>query len=137
MMTYKLANRVLEAMSGLSSMISQSIYLGLSTTAPVRDGTGFNEPSAGAGYKRVLLGMSSQTTSQKMGSASAGGIKNKDTVYFPEATGSWGRCTHYLLFDGDGANANLLAYGTLTDAISPTNGTVPLIRTEELQMTLS
>ena len=32
---------------------------------------------------------------------------------------------------------NLLAYGALTDVINPVNGTVPLIRTEELQMTLS
>lgn len=80
--------------------------------------------------------MNGQSTSYKMGTASAGGIKNSETVYFPEATGSWGTCTYYLLFDAQ-TNGNLLAYGTLTDSITPTNGTVPLIRTEELQMTLS
>ena len=80
--------------------------------------------------------MSGQTSSQKMGTATAGGIKNSDTVYFPEATGSWGTCTHYLIFDKD-TGGNLLAYGALTDVINPVNGTVPLIRTEELQMTLS
>ena len=137
MMTYKLANRVLEGMCGKSRMISSAIYIGLSTTAPSRDGTGYTEPSAGAGYKRVLLGMSGQSTSQRMADALSGGIKNKDTVYFPEATGSWGECTHYLLFDSDKADGNLLAYGSLTDHITPTNGTVPLIRAEELQMTLS
>lgn len=136
MMTYQLANRILEAMGGRSSMISGSIYLGLSTTAPSRNGTGYTEPPASNGYKRVLLGMNGQSSSYKMAAASAGGIKNYDTVYFPEATGSWGTCTHYLLFDKD-TDGNLLAYGALTDPIAPVNGTVPLIRPEELQMTLS
>ena len=136
MMTYKLANRVLEGLCGLSSMIASGIYIGLSTTPPARDGTGFTEPSGGVGYKRVLLGMSGQSTSQRMNTASAGGISNKETVYFPEATGSWGTCTHYLLFDA-ATGGPLLAFGALTDNITPTNGTVPLIRTGELQMTLS
>lgn len=136
MMTYNLANRILEGMGGRSSMIASAIYLGLSTTAPSRDGTGFTEPSGNNGYKRVLLGMNGQNSSQKMGNASAGGIKNSDTVYFPEATGSWGTCTHYLLFD-HATTGNLLAYGKLTDNINPVNGTVPLIRVNELQMTLS
>lgn len=136
MMTYNLANRILDGLGGRSSLFGSSIYLGLSTTAPSRDGTGYTEPSADYGYKRSLLGMSSQTTSQKMGMASAGGIKNNDTVYFPEATGNWGSCTHYLIFDA-ATGGNLLAYGTLTNTINPTNGTVPLIRTEELQMTIS
>ena len=137
MMTYFLANKILDGMGGKTSIFASAIYLGLSTTAPSRDGTGYTEPSAGVGYKRVLLGMSGQSTSQRMADASSGGIKNKDTVYFPEATGSWGECTHYLLFDSDKADGNLLAYGSLTNHITPTNGTVPLIRAEELQMTLS
>ena len=69
MMTYKLANRVLEGLCGLSSMIASGIYIGLSTTPPARDGTGFTEPSGGVGYKRVLLGMSGQSTSQRMNTA--------------------------------------------------------------------
>ena len=136
MMTYNLANRILEGMCGRSNMVSSAIYLGLSTTAPSRNGTGFTEPSRTNGYKRVLLGANGQSTSYKMGTASSGGIKNVETVYFPEATGSWGTCTHYLLFDKD-TDGNLLAYGALTDPINPTNGTVPLIRVDELQMTLS
>lgn len=136
MMTYNLANKILEGLGGRTSMIASGIYLGLSTTAPSRNGTGFTEPPSGNGYKRVLIGTSGQSTSYRMDNASAGGIKNKETIYFPEATGSWGTCTYYLLFDAASAG-NLLAYGTLTDAITPTNATVPLIRTEELQMTLS
>lgn len=137
MMTYVLANRILEGLAGRSSMFSSNgIWLGLSTTAPSRDGTGYTEPSASNGYKRTLLGISGQGSSHKMGLAKSGGIKNADTVYFPEATGSWGTCTHYLLFDKD-TEGTLLAYGTLTDAINPVNGTVPLIRIEELQMTIS
>lgn len=135
MLTYLLANKILEGIGGRTSMVANAVYIGLSTTSPSRNGTGFTEPS-GNGYKRVLLGQSGQSTSLKMGTASAGGIKNSETVYFPEATGSWGTCTHYLLFDAL-TGGNLLAYGTLTDSITPTSGTVPLIRVEELQMTLS
>ena len=137
MMTYLLANRILEGMGGRTSMFSSNgIYLGLSTTAPSRDGTGYTEPPASNGYKRTLLGIQGQGSTHKMGNATAGGIKNADTIYFPEATGSWGACTHYLIFDS-GTGGNLLAYGTLTDDINPVNGTVPLIRIEELQMTIS
>ena len=137
MMTYILADRILEGMSGKTNMFSQyGIFLGLSTTAPSRDGTGYTEPPASNGYKRTLIGAYGQGSTYKMGTPSAGGIKNTDTIYFPEATGSWGTCTHYLLFDSS-TEGNLLAYGPLTDAITPVNGTVPLIRIEELQMTIS
>lgn len=137
MMTYLLANRILDGIGGRSNMISNAIYIGLSTTAPTRDGTGFTEPDKANGYKRTLLGTYNQASSVKMGVPTAGGIKNIDTIYFPEATGSWGTCTHYLLFNSDKDDGLLLAYGPLTDAITPVNGTVPLIRVEELQMTLS
>ena len=86
--------------------------------------------------KRTLLGMSSQSSTLKMFDARSGGSYNFDTIYFPEATGSWGTCTHYLLFDKQ-TDGNLLAYGELQEPITPVNGTVPLIRSQELQMTLS
>ncbi len=136
MLTYKLANRILEGLGGRSSMVASAIYLGLSTTAPSRDGTGYTEPGGVGGYQRVLLGMNGQSSSYRMNTASAGGIKNSETVYFPEALSSWGTCTHYLLFDAK-TGGTLLAYGELTSPIVPTTGTVPLIRVDELQMTLS
>ena len=139
MMTYKLANRVLEGMCGKSSMISSAIYIGLSTTAPARDGTGFTEPSAGAGYKRVLLGITAVIEKDKCFKkpifeliAKEGSIPERDMYNtFNMGTGL------VIAVDSDKADGNLLAYGSLTDHITPTNGTVPLIRAEELQMTLS
>lgn len=136
MMTYFLANKILDGMGGKTSIFSSAIYLGLSTTAPSRDGTGYTEPPASNGYKRTLLGMASQSSTIKMFDAKSGGSYNMDTIYFPEATGSWGTCTYYLLFD-KATDGNLLAYGQLQEAITPVNGTVPLIRSQELQMTLS
>ena len=77
MMTYLLANRILEGMGGRTSMFSSNgIYLGLSTTAPSRDGTGYTEPPASNGYKRTLLGIQGQGSTHKMGTATAGGIKS-------------------------------------------------------------
>lgn len=136
MMSYHLANRILEGLSGRTGLFSSAIYLGLSTTAPARDGTGFTEPPSSNGYKRTLLGMFNQNSSIKMNVAMSGGTYNNDTIYFPEAIGPWGTCTHYLLFDKP-EEGNLLAYGELQEPITPVNGTVPLIRTQELQMTIS
>lgn len=136
MMSYFLANKVLDGMIGRTSIFSSATYLGLSTTAPTRDGKGYTEPPAENGYKRTALGISGQLSSQKMRDGISGGTQNKETIYFPEATGSWGECTYYLLFD-KAEEGNLLAYGELDEPITPVNGTVPLIRIGELQMTIS
>lgn len=135
MLTYYKANDMLQELSGMKNQ-GTSCYLGLSKTEPKRDGTGVTEPDASNGYKRVLIGIGSQSGTYKMESAVEGTIKNKEIIYFPEATAAWGNCTHYVLFNSQ-TGGNPMAYGQLTSTISPSAGTVPLIRVGELQMTLT
>lgn len=134
MLSYSKANSILNELVGMSQYAT--CYLGLSKTEPKRDGTNVTEPDSANGYKRTLIGMGGQSGTYKMDSAVEGAIKNKDIIYFPEATAAWGTCTHYVLYTAQ-TGGNLLAYGQLTSSISPQAGTVPLIRVGELQMTLT
>lgn len=139
MLTYNGANSLLNMICGKQHQFPyQSIYVGLSTTSPDRGGSGYTEPSASTGYARVLLGSSQSgaTATQKMDTPTLGASSNKEIVYFPEATGSWGTCTHFLIFNA-ATDGVLLAYGQLIDEISPVNGTVPIIRVGDLTMALS
>lgn len=134
MLSFYKANQLLTDIIGNKS--GSSTYLGLSKTAPNRDGTGVTEPDGSAGYERTLLCMGSQSATNKMNTPSVGEVKNKEVIYFPEATGAWGTCTYYVLYDAK-TGGNLIAYGALSTSISPVAGVVPLIRVDELQMTLS
>ena len=137
MLTYNGANALLNCLCGRASSYSYGTpYVGLSTSAPDRNGSGYTEPSADAGYARVMLGNASQSVAQKMEAANLGSSINKEIIYFPEATNSWGTCTHFLIFSApeDGV---LIAYGQLTDEISPVAGTVPIIRVGDLTMSIN
>jgi len=139
MITNYLANKILDHLAGRGAAVSigASIYVGLSTDAgfPLPDGTGDVEP-VGNGYARVLLGAYGQESSYKMAQAVAGANTNDDIIFFPESTGAWGICTHFLIFDAL-INGNLLAYGTLTAPITPILGNVPIVRVGDLDITLS
>jgi hypothetical protein len=125
--SYSKANELLRYLNGQSG----TLYIGLSTTAPGRDGTGYTEPPTSAGYKRMKLSNSAMTT------PSDGQTQNQETIYFSEATADWGTCTYFCLFNSETAySKDLVAYGALPSAISPTNGKVPLIRVGNLQMSM-
>lgn len=137
MLTYNGANALLNCLCGRASNYQYStVYVGLSTSAPDRNGSGYTEPPTAAGYARVLLGNYNQSTSQKMAAANLGSSVNSEIIYFPEATAAWGTCTHFLIFSAakDGV---LIAYGQLTDEISPIAGTVPIIRVGDLTMAIN
>lgn len=136
MLSYTYANKLLKEISGIDggSYNSSVTYIGLSKTKPERDGTNITEPDTDAGYRRVIMGSSDR--SSKMAQPNDGEIQNSDIIYFPEATAAWGNCTHYVIFSAQ-TGGTFIAYGQLTQPISPTTGTVPLIRTGELQMTLT
>ena len=137
MLTYNGANSLLNMLCGRTQNYSYpNVYVGLSTTAPDRGGSGYTEPSSAAGYSRVLLGTYNQAATQKMGAANLGASSNTDIIYFPEATGSWGTCTHFLIFSA-ATDGVLIAYGALTDEIAPVAGTVPIIRVGDLTMAIS
>lgn len=129
MLTYTCANALVNCLSGQTKSYSyDDIYLGLSTTAPSRDGTGVSEPS-GNGYVRISL-------KDVMGTPSLGSSNNSEEVHFKAATGPWGTCTHYVIYSAKTGGA-LLAYGQLTDEISPVADTVPIIPVGDIVMGLS
>ena len=91
-----------------------TLYVALSVADPTEDGSGVSEP-VGNGYARV------PSTSIDWNAAVAGAINNSAVLSFPQATGPWGNCTHFAIFDAAVAG-NMLAYGILTLAKSFNNG---------------
>lgn len=73
-------------------------YLGLSTTTPADDGTGFTEPIGGS-YARVLI---PNTTASWDNAATNAGVTTKQNKinfrFSPDPTGNWGQITHYGFF---------------------------------------
>jgi hypothetical protein len=137
MITHYFANKILPLLCGKTSSLTSasSIYVGLSTSAPLADGTNVTEP-VGNGYARVLLGNTSQELTQKMGTVANGHVENDEIIYFPEATGSWGTITHFCIFDS-ASSGNLLAFGALSTSIQPVANTIPIVRIGELDLSLS
>lgn len=100
----------LKALVGKNSMLGDSIYIGLSSTAPNEDGSGVTEPTAG-GYARVLVG-SAET--QMFGESENYAITNTEDIAFPESTDSWGdKLTHFVFFNSEDA---VIAFEELKDS---------------------
>lgn len=107
--------------------IPEQYYIGLSTTAPAADGTGATEPSADAGYKRLLLSNLSEPAN--------GLVANQDDVNFDESTASWGTITHYVIYDSPAVNGgNLLMYGELSTPRSVESATIMTIKAGYLKL---
>lgn len=127
----------------------QTSYIALSSTPVNADGTGVTEPS-GNGYRRVMTrfnefagagsGLSpnfptNPTLDPQTGKYS---IANSRDIYFFEATGSWGTLGYFAIFSAPNSERSdnyLVAYGQLANAISPTAGTIPVIRAGDLIIT--
>ena len=105
-----------------------TIYVGLSTADPGDDAATLAEPS-GNGYARV------STEAADWNAASAGSKTNANAITFPEASGSWGECTHFALFDADTAG-NMLASGELTSAKTITSGQIARFAASALTVSL-
>ena len=138
MLTHYASNKVLDLIAGRANSVqlgSTSLFVGLSTTTPVAAGTNVTEPS-GNGYARVLIGAYGQTATYKVGTAASGASTNTDIIFFPEATGAWGSCTYFLIYDAV-SGGNLIAFGALTAPISPVSGDVPIVRVGDLDITLA
>ena len=137
MITQAKANEILNYFTGrLQSLVGHTaVYVGLSTSTPTAAGSNVTEP-VGNGYSRVLLGSSTQALTQKMSTAVDGEITSAEIIYFPEATGSWGTCTH-LCFYTVPSGSTPFAFGALNQSVTPTAGTVPLIRVGGLTLTLA
>lgn len=107
--------------------IPEQYYIGLSTTAPAIDGTGTNEPSTDAGYKRLLL--------TNLGEPTDGLITNQNDINFDESTANWGTITHYVIYDSPTAgDGNLLMYGELSTPRSVETATIMTIKAGYLKL---
>ena len=107
MNTYYWSNLVLDTMYTNNEDIN--FYIGLSATQPALDGTGVSEPE-GNGYARAPI--------SGFRAATNGSITNSETINFPTSTGKWFGSTnlaaYYVIFDGSGSDATVLAAGNLT-----------------------
>lgn len=111
-----------------SPAIPSEYYLGLSTTAPSKDGSNVTEPtSGGSGYARVKITDLSEPTD--------GVISSTAPIEFPESTSDWGTITNYVIFDGL-TEGNLLMYGELENSRHVDQNTVVTFRTGGLTITL-
>jgi hypothetical protein len=107
-----------------------TVYLALSTTTPVDDGTNFTEPS-GNNYSRPSFTNDKTTWT----TAAAGALANAIEMAFPAATGPWGVCTYFGIYDAI-TGGNLLAYGLLGTAKDIDDGDTAKFAVGDLDITL-
>lgn len=125
MLSNTIKNNIINAITGRAQNVSlaPTAYLALSTTDPA---TSVTEPS-GNGYARVLIGNYQQPLTQVMGAAANGQATNVAEIKFNEATGSWGTCTHGVIYDA-ATGGNIIAWGALQASLAPVANTVPLVK---------
>lgn len=111
-----------------------TVYVGLSTTTPAADGTGVTEP-VGNAYARVSV--ANDTTHFHAAPSQPGTGQRQSNllaISFAQATGDWGTCTYWVMYDAAAAG-NLLAFGLLTTAQHPINGDTPNFAIDQLTVT--
>jgi hypothetical protein len=101
---------------------SGTLYVGLSTTTPLEDGTNFTQPGATGGYARVAVTNNKTNWSTATQSSTSGTVHNKVAVAFPQATQGWGIVTHVGIFDNSGTGANMLVMNALTQSKTVDSG---------------
>lgn len=74
-------------------------YLGLSTTTPNDDGTGFTEPVGGA-YARVAVTNNATNFPAAVTTSGVTTKTNGTAITFTNPTALWGQLTHYGWFTG-------------------------------------
>ena len=123
-------NKVLD--DSYQAASGNTFYIGLSSTTPTDAGGGVTEPSGNA-YARVQI--------SGFSAASNSSIHNTADIVFPTSTGTWfalnAPATHWVMFDGSGANAHLLSSGTLEEPISILKNTTVTIASGKVVITLT
>lgn len=100
-------------------------YLGLSTSTPKSDGTGYTEPPTAAGYSRLKL--------EDLTSPEEGLVVNEEDLDFDESTANWGEVTHFIITDSATRGAgNLLIYNELVEPRSVEKATIMTFKAETL-----
>lgn len=112
-----------------SPAMPTTYYIGLSTTAPTKEGSNVSEPSIDAGYNRVQLSSLSEPVD--------GVITNNSAINFDESTSSWGLITHFVIYDSPTVEeGNLLMYGELSSPRSVEAATIMTIRDGYLKLSV-
>ena len=124
-----LEDKVLDHIVGKTAFTMPVAYVALSTADPLDTGAGMAEPS-GNNYSRVT------TSGADWTAASGGASSNAQAITFPTASGSWGLCTHFAVFDA-ATVGNMLFHGDLTVSKTIGNGDTPSFAVGELDLTLT
>ena len=106
-----LENKVLDYVFGNTAFTPASpLYIGLSSTNILDDGSGITEPSGGS-YARV--GVANNTNAWANAS---GGVKTNGTpIGFPTSTGSWGGVNYFFASDAP-SGGNIYVKGSVSPA---------------------
>lgn len=131
--------KLLEHLFNVASYLAPTVYLGISTTAPARNGTGVTEPS-GMGYTRMPVWTWAPVTETLYPSETPHGrsshfTRNTSSIVFPAATGTWisGSGAHQVFYDAP-TGGNLLYYTAMTTFDGPvTAGKVVTLPTDSVQ----
>ena len=123
-----LEDELLDHIFGKGSYTPPTIYVALSTSDPLDNGSGLTEPS-GSGYARV------QTAGTDWNAASGGAIDNANAITFSEATGNWGTITHFALMDA-ASGGNMLVHGVLSESKSISSGDTAEFAAGDLDISL-
>lgn len=111
---------------GATTWAPATWYMGLSTTSPNDDGTGFTEPTIGTfAYARVAI---TNNATNFPPAATVAGVttkKNGAKFTFPNPTGTWGQILAYGLFTA--ATGGTAQYTNLLDTpITVLSGNTPV-----------
>ncbi len=107
-----------------------TLYVGLSTTDPLDDGSGITEPVGGA-YARVAV----TNNLTNWPAAVAGAKANGTAIQFPTATGSWGTIGWFFISDA-ASGGNMLGHAALTTPKTIDPGDTASFAVGDLDVTL-
>lgn len=127
--TTYLANKMLNHIFTITSYASPSVYVGLSTAAPLDTGSGMTEVYSWA-YARIT------TTASNWQPASGGITYNCTSLTFTAPTGQWGTMTHVGWMDAS-SGGNILFYAALGTSQAPSTGDTVYFVVGSLSVTIS
>jgi len=127
-----LLNSLFGKTSNFGALASRpTLYVGLSTTTPTMAGANVTEPS-GNNYARVATAASDWNAAT---SADPSVVDNANAITFPQASGSWGTCTHAVIFDAS-SGGNVIGIAALAVAKTPTANDTPVLNAGFISVTL-
>lgn len=109
---------------GATTWAPATWFVGLSTTTPNDDGTGFTEPSGGS-YARVSVTNNSTNWPAATTSSGVTSKANGTVIQFSNPTGTWGLVTYWGLFSASSGGSPLY-FNPLDASISPKSGNSPV-----------